>query len=1204
MKNNHKLGAGLAAVATVFLLAAASADAGIFTWSAPTPIASADTTLNQSGTIVGAEVFGYNEEIVVLGSGATVDFKTDNSVAAVTAGSSPNLAYGALTAGTGNDTFNQTLTQFNFDNGPKTITLNNLVVGQQYAVQLFALDQRSGTPSSRQASFQDPTDGTDVSATFAMGSADYVIGTFTATATTVSLQENLPDGGGGNINAVVVRALGVNLPPQLTSQPQPATLDQHLTATFTAAAIGTGPLSYQWRNSNVGGSLFTNLVNGGTVFGASSNVLTITDLSAANLADYQVVVSSSQGSVTSSPAATLTVAGIPQFVWAAPAPITTADATLNLSGVIVGAEVFGATPEVVTLTNGTTIDFDASGSVAAITTGGYGVSSGAFTGNASNANFNAVLDQFTWDGGPDVITLNNLIPGQPYSVQIFSIDDRTGIPGDGSQPFRAANFQDPNDTNDISAAFRMGDNVYTLATFTASSSSVSIQENMPDDTDGSVNAGNLNALIIRALGTNLAPQIVTPPSSVTIDQGLATSLSVIASGTAPLTYRWQKSNVGGTSFTNVVNGGPISGAAGMTLTLSNLTANDTGDYQVIVANAVGSVTSAPPATLTVQAVPPQFVWSAPAPITTADATLNQSGAIVGAEVFGVTPAIVVLANGTSVDFKADGSVATTTGFGTATGAFSGSTGNATFDGILTQFNWDGGPKTITLNNLAAGQQFAVQLFALDDRSGAPSARQANYQDPADQYDDSTTFTMNNNVYTIATFTASGTSASIQENLPNGGGGNINALVIRQLSGQPIAPLITTEPQSVGAVSPGSTVQFTVGATGTSPNYQWQRAVVGGSSFSNVTDANASGVNTAQLTITSATPANTADYRVVVSNASGSVTSSPAATLNVASAATTLLHRWSFNETGGTIAHDSVGGADGTLIGGATFTGSGYVNLPNPGSNPQTGNSYVSIPGGLLNSLSAVTIECWVTNNGWNNGNTLVGFSGPIDGNGFGTNYINFYTRMYSSISAFEIATTAGDSGLENLGTRFNANSISSGLPSHFVYVYDPAVSHSITLYTNGVLSGSQSGATIPLSSLGTDVGTIGLSVYNQSQSYILPQNGGNKINCPYLNAGISEVRIYSGVLSSNAVAVDFQLGPDQVSQTTTNHPTVNISRGAGTLTLAWPITSGAFYVESSPVLGPNAVWTIVGGSQSVVGSNYEIVLPATNGAAMFFRLHE
>jgi hypothetical protein len=162
-----------------------------------------------------------------------------------------------------------------------------------------------------------------------------------------------------------------------------------------------------------------------------------------------------------------------------------------------------------------------------------------------------------------------------------------------------------------------------------------------------------------------------------------------------------------------------------------------------------------------------------------------------------------------------------------------------------------------------------------------------------------------------------------------------------------------------------------------------------------------------------------------------------------------------------------------LQGSAAFTGGGYVNLPNPGSNPQTGNSYVSIPGGLLNSLSAVTIECWVTNNGWNNGNTLVGFSGPIDGNSFGTNYINFYTRMFSTISAFEIATTAGDSGLANLGTRVNDNGVASGVPSHYVYIYDPTVSHSITLYTTGVLAGSQSGITIPLSSLGTSVGTIG-----------------------------------------------------------------------------------------------------------------------------------
>ena len=1150
MKSKCPFFTALASAAAVLSLAA-SGQAGIFTWSAPTVISTADTTLNQSGTIIGAEVFGYNEKIVVLGDGTTIDFKADNSVAAVTGGSSPNLAYGAFTTDTGNAAFNKTLTQFNFDNGPKTITLNNLVPGQQYAVQLFALDQRSGTPSSRQANFQDPSDGTDVSATFLMGSGDYVIGTFTATATTASIQENLLNAGGGDMNALVVRAIGTNLPPQITSQPQPATLDQNLTATFTAAAVGTAPLSYQWQKSTAGGSLFANLVNGGTVFGATSNVLTITHLSAINMADYQVVVSSSYGSVTSSPAATLNVSVTPQFVWTAPAPITTADATLNLSGTIVGAEVFGVTSTLVTLTNGATVYFDASGSSASLTAGGYGTDTGAFTSDTGNANFNAVLSQFTWDGGPDVITLNNLISGQQYSVQLFSIDDRTDIVGDGSQPFRTANFQDPNDADDISAPFEMGDNVYTLATFTASGSTASIQENMPDDTDGGVNDGNINAVVIRALGVNVAPQIVTPPSPVTIDQGLTTSLSVVASGTAPLTYRWQKSNVGGTLFTNVVNGGRISGTTNATLTITNLQTSDTGDYQIIVANAVGSVTSTPPATLTVQAVTPQFLWSFPTAISRADATLSQSGTIIGAEAFGPTPAIVVLTNGTSVDFKADGSVATTTGLGTATGAFSGSTGNAAFDGILTQFNWDGGPKTITLNNLVAGQQYAVQLFGLDDRSGTPGARHANFQDPADPYDYSSVFVMANNVYTIATFTASGTSVSIQENLPDSGGGNINALVVRQLSGQPIAPQITTEPQSVGAVPSGRTVQFVVGAIGTSLNYQWQRATVGGSSFNNVSDANASGVSTAQLTITNATSANTADYRVIVSNASGSVTSSPAATLDVASAAVTLLHRWSFNETSGTTAHDSIGGADGTLMGSAAFTGSGYVNLPNPGSTPQTGNSYVSIPGGLLNSLSAVTIECWVTNNGWNNGNTLIGFSGPIDENGFGVNYINFYTRMYSSISAFEIDTTSGDSGLEALGTRVNDNGVASGVPSHYVYIYDPTITQTITLYTNGVLAGTQSGVSIPLSSVGTTVGTIGLSVYNQSQSYVLPQNGGNKDNDCYLNGGISEVRIYSGLMSGSQVTDAQNLGPDQLPtapQITSEPQSASVSPG-GTVQL-------------------------------------------------------
>jgi len=1127
MKTKPKMINLLASVATACALVS-SARAGIYTWSAPAAITSANATLNQSGTIVGAEVFGSFPEVVVLSNGATVNFAADGSVAAVTAGGN-GFANGAWTNTTGNANFDTVLTQFNFDGGPKTISLNNLIAGQQYAVQLFALDERGGDASARTASFQDPADNTDVSAAFPMGANDYVIGTFTAPSSSVSIQENLADGNNGNINALVIYALGTNIPPQIASEPQPATLYHGLTATFSAVSSGTGPLSYQWQKSNVGGTVFTNLTNLGAIFGATSNTLTITNLTIGNIGDYQVVVSSAYGSVTNSPAATLTVlAGTPQFAWSAPAPITTADANLGQSGTVVGAEVFGNTEYIVTLTNDSTIDFKADDSVAAVTQGGFGTATGALGGTTGNANFDAVLNQFTWDGGPHVLTLYNLVVGQQYSVQLFALDDRGGL----SSP-ATASYQDPNDPADLSTTFAMGNNVYIMGTFTASNSTVSVQENLLDYDQ----SGNINALVVRALGVIVPPQIVTAPQSVTIDQNVGTPVSLMgaASGTAPLTYVWKRGPVGSGVFTNVPANPRYAGLSGPDLIISNAVVTDTADYELVAANAVGSATSAPPATLTVQAVTPQFAFSIPAAITTADAALNQTGTIVGAEVFGPLPEIVVLTNGTSVDFKDIGATATAAGGGEFTGAYSGNTANPSFNAVLNQASYEiygDSTKTITLQNLVPGQQYAAQLFALDDRSGSAS-RTVNFQDPNDSFDYSPTFAMPNNVFTIATFTAGGTTVNLQENL-FGSGGNINAIVVRQLSGLPLPPQITTEPAPVN-VPAGATAQFTVGANGTSLKYQWQRAVVGGSAFSNVVDANASGATTAQLTITNAGTANMADYRAIVSNGSGSVTSSPAATLNVASPGLTLLHRWSFNETGGTIAHDSIGAANGTLMGSAAFTGGGYVSLQNPGSTPQTGNSYVAIPGGLLNTLSAVTVECWVTNNGWNNGNTLVGFCGPVDGNGFGTNYIDFYSRMYSSISAFEISTIAGDSGLEALGTRCNDNGVARGTPTHYVYVYDPTVSHSITLYTNGVLSGSQSGVSIPLSSLGTAVGTIGLGVYNDSQSYVLPQNGGNKDNDAYLNGGISEVRIYNGVMNSNEVAADFQLGPDQVPPATLLH---------------------------------------------------------------------
>jgi len=98
---------------------------------------------------------------------------------------------------------------------------------------------------------------------------------------------------------------------------------------------------------------------------------------------------------------------------------------------------------------------------------------------------------------------------------------------------------------------------------------------------------------VQFMGSN--SPAVTPPSLLTdltnqaVVAGSAVAFSVEVSGNDPLTYLW------------FFNGSPLSASAN-TLSLAGVTVQQGGQYQVVVTNAAGSVTSAV-ATLTVL-VPP------------------------------------------------------------------------------------------------------------------------------------------------------------------------------------------------------------------------------------------------------------------------------------------------------------------------------------------------------------------------------------------------------------------------------------------------------------------------------------------------------------------------------------------------------------------------------------------------------------------------
>jgi hypothetical protein len=404
-------------------------------------------------------------------------------------------------------------------------------------------------------------------------------------------------------SSVVTLTVNAATAPFVTSDTAPSSATRYTggTVTFTAAFDGNHPITNQWQKSTDGGTTWASLT------AQTNTTLTLTNLQLSDAGNYRLAATNAIGNNASTPA-TLTVNDVSsaKYQWSAPVPFKGLNANqimTNVSGAFVGAAAFGGTAYTVTLGNGRNLDFTTNDSIASAT--GAGISGQRFfaypagtTNTTGNTNFNAVLAEFSYDGGPKTINVNNLIVGEQYSVQIFGVDDRADAGGVESN--RLANFQDPNDAADVSATFKMGDNVYVIGTFTAANTTETIQMNLPTG-----NAGSLNALVLRALSytpANQPPTVLTDPQSKTAFAGHPASFTVEASSYILPGYQWQAGPAGG-PFTNLNNGGVIVGATSNLLVLTNVAAYNGAQFQVVVSNPAGSVTSGA-ATLTVLAVPP------------------------------------------------------------------------------------------------------------------------------------------------------------------------------------------------------------------------------------------------------------------------------------------------------------------------------------------------------------------------------------------------------------------------------------------------------------------------------------------------------------------------------------------------------------------------------------------------------------------------
>jgi glucose/arabinose dehydrogenase len=135
-----------------------------------------------------------------------------------------------------------------------------------------------------------------------------------------------------------------------------------------------------------------------------------------------------------------------------------------------------------------------------------------------------------------------------------------------------------------------------VGTASAFASGISQPVDLKVATDGSLYYLSIGSgSVFRVQFTAVLPSITSPPSNQTVNVGQTATFTVSASGTAPLSYQWQK---------NQTN---IAGATSASYTTPATVLADNGSkFRCIVSNVAGNVASSE-ATLTVTNPPPQLI---------------------------------------------------------------------------------------------------------------------------------------------------------------------------------------------------------------------------------------------------------------------------------------------------------------------------------------------------------------------------------------------------------------------------------------------------------------------------------------------------------------------------------------------------------------------------------------------------------------------
>ena len=407
--------------------------------------------------------------------------------------------------------------------------------------------------------------------------------------------------------------LAVRVPPFITTPPVSLSVAEMRPASFSVSAGGSGALSYQWRKG------------GGAISGATSSTFGIAEAVLGDAGSYDVVVGSDYGTVTSA-VAILTVR--PATWISVQNSVGTSGGTVTVPIRMVGRDLENGVG--LSLNYDPAVLYYQSVQLGAASAGGYLLLNTGST-NLGRLGIGLAMASGTRiaAGTQDVFrvtfrsavhtneTGTSLILGDlPVSREL--VDDR-GLSldacwVDGSVHFQPAVVVQPVSQVVTQRGDSLGFVVGISGTYPLSCQWWKDGEALAGQTNVALaigaasltDAGNYTAVVTNLYGsvtsvvavasTHFTPLISGEPQSLAVMEGGVAAFSVAAGGSQPLSYQWLR------------DGGAIAGATTSELTMNGVTSHEAGGYQVVVANAFGSVTSVV-ATLTVK-VPP-FISAQP-----------------------------------------------------------------------------------------------------------------------------------------------------------------------------------------------------------------------------------------------------------------------------------------------------------------------------------------------------------------------------------------------------------------------------------------------------------------------------------------------------------------------------------------------------------------------------------------------------------------